>query len=175
MPRKVLLSFLFGGPAHLTWPAEVGLFILRVWSGLALALLHGLGKIRAPEDFIAGVQDRGFPVPTLTGWMAIFGEFVGGILLALGLFTRPAGLWIMGVMAGAAFVVHRASFSGEADLVKAEPALMFMAAGLCFLLTGSSRTGLDQIFWRRWHLSGEEAKLASFERRRAALEAATRR
>lgn len=175
MPPKVLLRFLFGGPAHLTWPAEIGLMVVRMTAGLCLALVHGYWKLPIQPEFVANVQSQGFPMPTFSAWMAGLGEFVGGLLLALGLFTRPAALWVAGVMAGAAFVVHQGSFTGADDFGAAEMAVLYLSIALCFLLTGSSRTGLDQLVWRRYHQTAHEAELASFERRRDALAQATQR
>lgn len=176
MNRKVLASFLFGGPTVRTWPAEFGLLILRLWAGLALALLHGRAKVFDPvmfDRFTQGVASLGFPFPTASAWFAALGEFLGGLLLAAGLFTRPAALWIACVMTTAALGPHRTSFTGEAPFSDAVPALMYLAMALCFLFAGSSRTGLDQLIWRRYILSGHEAELANFERRRDALAQAT--
>lgn len=176
MTRKVLASFLFGGPVIRTWPAEFGLLILRLWAGLGLALIHGRAKVFDPamfDQFTAGVAELGFPFPTASAWFAALGEFLGGLLLAAGLFTRPAALWIAAVMATAAFGVHTSSFTGEAELSAAVPALSYLAMALCFAFAGSSRTGLDQLIWRRYILSGHEAELANFERRRDALAQAT--
>lgn len=175
MSSKVPLRFLFGGPVLATWPAEIALMILRVTAGLCLALNHGFWKLPVDQDFIGGVQSAGFPLPTVSAWMAALGEFAGGLLLAAGLFTRPAALWVAGVMGGAAFFVHRTSFTGEAAFGDAEMAVLYLAIAIAFIGTGSSRMGLDQVVWRRYFLSGPDAELANFERRRDALAQATRR
>jgi putative oxidoreductase len=175
MTPKVLQRFLFGGPRLTSWPAEFALLILRLTAGLCLALNHGISKIPVKPELVAGVQSAGFPLPTTSAWMAALGEFVGGLLLAAGLFTRAAALWVAGVMGGAAFVVHRRSFTGEAAFSDTEMAVLYLAIAIAFIGTGSSRTGLDQLIWRRYVLSGPDAELASFERRRDALEQATRR
>lgn len=146
MPRKVLTRLLFGSPVLANWPAEVGLLVLRVVGGLGIALLHGWSKIPVSQRFIESVGDNGFPAPVASAWMAALGEFVGGLLLALGLFTRAAALWVAGVMAGAAAMVHGGSFTGERPVAEAEKALLYLAIALCFVLVGSSRTGVDQFF-----------------------------
>jgi len=42
--------------------------------------------------FINDVAKMGFPLPTFFAWCAVLAEFFGGILLMLGLMTRPAAL-----------------------------------------------------------------------------------
>lgn len=76
------------------------LSLLRIFSALIL-LQHGLQKI------------IGFPAPArapfeLMSQMGIGGviEVVGGILLALGLFTRPVAFILSGMMAVAYFQFH---------------------------------------------------------------------
>ena len=177
MYPKVLIRFLFGGPVVSTWPAEIGLLVLRLVGGLGLALLHGRSKVFDPamfEQFSTGVEQLGFPLPGFSTWAAALGELVGGLLLAMGLFTRLAALWVMGVMVGAAFVAHGGSFTGAAPLAEAEMAVLYLVIGFCFLMTGSSRTGLDQLIWRRYTLSDSEAEIANFQRRQEALAGAAR-
>ena len=141
---KVLRRLLFSGPSHGNWDVEVGLFVLRVWTGFALAFGHGLGKLPPSDQFIAGTADMGFPLPTVSSWIAALGEFLGGILLALGLMTRPAALWILCVMGTAAFVVHGSDPLFTNGGPAKEMALLFFAPALCFLLAGSGRTGVDR-------------------------------
>lgn len=144
MPTKVLSRLLFGGASRLSWPAEIGLFVLRVWTGLALAFGHGISKIPPGQQFIEGTADLGFPLPAVSAWMAALGEFAGGILLALGLLTRPAALWIMCVMGTAAFMVHWNDPLFTTGGPAKEMALLFFAPAFCLLMTGSGRTGIDQ-------------------------------
>ena len=150
MARKVLNRVLFGGAGGANWPAELGLLLLRLWTGLALAIGHGWGKLQSADRFISSLDGYGVPLPTASAWFAALGEFLGGILLALGLLTRPAAFWIMCVMLGAATTAHRGSFSGDAPFFgptpgAVEPALMYLAIALCFLLAGSGRTGVDRL------------------------------
>jgi putative oxidoreductase len=117
---------------------DIALLVLRVSFGLTLALTHGLNKIKAPEQFLANVAQRGFPAPTLLGWFAILSEFAGGLLLALGLFTRAAGVAVAGTLFIAAFKVHAAD-----PFAKKELALAYAVVGLAFALSGGGRYALD--------------------------------
>src|SRR5579871_886956 len=74
------------------------LSILRIMTGL-LFLEHGTGKL------------LGFPalqVPLPTGMLYFTGtmELVGGILITIGLFTRPAAFVLSGFCAFAFFLAH---------------------------------------------------------------------
>lgn len=133
-------EILFGG-ANTTSPlGDIGLTLLRVFLGLALALGHGLGKVQAPEKFLEGVSKLGLPLSTLFGWAAIGAEFLGGLLLALGLLTRPAAFMILCVMSVALGGVHWAD-----PFAKKELAMHFGFGALAFLLFGSGRYGLDSL------------------------------
>lgn len=154
MFKKTLNRLLFGGAGGGDLAAEIGLLLLRVTSGLFIAIGHGWGKLTDPSGFLEGVGKMGFPAPAVSGWFAILGEFFGGLLLALGLLTRPVALWIIAVYIGAAFIAHGASFGSLADFfvpVKgdeapaAEPAVLYLIIGLTFLLAGSGRTGVDRL------------------------------
>ncbi len=146
---KAINRLLFAGPGGATVVADLGLTILRVASGAFLAIGHGWPKLFKSEGFIEQVAAQGFPAPALMGWGAILGEFIGGILLALGLATRPAALWLAGVFAGAAFMTHAASFTGDAPFFMpakgaVEGALLYLAIAVMFVFTGSGRFGVDR-------------------------------
>src|SRR5437899_10302901 len=77
------------------------LSILRIMSGLLL-LQHGTGKLL---KFPAGVVPANFTIATMPGYAGII-EFVCGILLAIGLFSRPAAFLASAMTAVAYFLVH---------------------------------------------------------------------
>jgi putative oxidoreductase len=72
---------------------DVGLLILRVGIG-GMFILHGWPKIAGGEPTwsFLGAKMGQFGVtwaPAFWGFMAAFAEFVGGIMLVVGLFVRP--------------------------------------------------------------------------------------
>lgn len=74
--------------------------VLRIMSGLLL-LQHGTSKyLYFPETQHSGAS------PFTMGGAAGLLELVGGVLLVLGLFTRPTGLILSGTMAVAYFYAH---------------------------------------------------------------------
>ena len=155
--KRLANPFLFGGRGGGDTLAELGLLVLRVTTGLFLAIGHGWEKVPPSQGFVNFVESTGAPAPYVSALMAGLGEFVGGILLALGLFTRPAAVWLIGVFVVATFVAHPDSFGSVADFFlpdrpgeqnAAEPAAMYLLLAVTFLMVGSGRTGLDR-FLRR--------------------------
>src|ERR1700745_2096744 len=62
--------------------------LIRLACGWNLAV-HGWGKVtRGPSAFVKGFADLGFEPALAWVWGALIIEFVGGIALILGLFTR---------------------------------------------------------------------------------------
>lgn len=120
---------------------DLSMLALRVTAGLMMALLHGLGKLPPSERFIAGVAEIGFPMPIFFAWSASIAEFAGGLLLAIGLFTRPAAFFVGFTMAVAAFGRHL-----HDPFDKKELSLIYLAVALVFFAYGSGRWGLDKFF-----------------------------
>jgi putative oxidoreductase len=133
-----LKHVLFGGESGLSYQANAGLALLRIFVGVALAFAHGTGKIPPGEGLIAGAAKMGFPVPVFFAWAAAMSEFLGGIFLALGLFTRVSSLFICITMAVALIGVHSADPFGKQEL-----ALMYFFAAFAFLLKGAGDWSVD--------------------------------
>ncbi|MCO6512235.1 MAG: DoxX family protein [Aridibacter famidurans] len=134
----MLKSILFGGaPVH-SVSASAGMALLRIFAGIGLALGHGIGKMPPSPRFVEGVANLGFPAPGVFAWAAGLSEFVGGLCLALGLFTRVSSFFIFCTMFTAAFVRHiNDGFDGQ------EKALLYMFSALLFLFAGSGNWGVD--------------------------------
>lgn len=79
-------------------------------------------------------------MPAFMAWGATFAELGCGILLALGLFTRPAATLILFTMGVAFFGVHLNDPFGRQEL-----ALLYGFIALLFLLAGSGRFGVDTL------------------------------
>ena len=76
------------------------LSLLRFMSGLLL-LQHGATKYL---NFPAGPMNNASPM-TMSGFAGLL-ELVGGVLLMLGLFTRPVAFILSGMLAVAYFYAH---------------------------------------------------------------------
>lgn len=124
---------------------DLGLLLLRLIAGPALAFAHGIGKLPPTERFVAGVAEMGFPAPVLFAWAAGIAEFAGGLLLAVGLLTRPAAFLIVFTMAVAAFVRQAGDPFGER-----EAAVLHGSIALFYLIVGPGRLSLDAVLGRRF-------------------------
>lgn len=120
---------------------DLGLLIFRLFVGLAMAFSHGLGKLPPSEQLIAGVTAMGFPLPILFAWSASLSEFLGGLLIATGLYTRWASAFLGFTMAVAAFVAHAADPFG-----KKEMALLYLFSCILLVLQGGGKFSLDRLF-----------------------------
>lgn len=118
---------------------DLGLLFLRVMTGVGIAY-HGYGKVFGGHitKLTQGVAAMGLPFPEVMAWAAALSEFVGGILIAIGLFTRPAALSVFITMTVAAFVAHKAD-----PLQVKELALAYwtISGALVFLGSGSFSIG----------------------------------
>jgi putative oxidoreductase len=117
---------------------HIGLLILRLWFGLVLAFGHGLSKLLSLDTFITSVGNRGIPLPEVAAPIAMLSEFLGGILLALGLFTRLAVASIVATMLVATFWVHL-----NDPFPKKEFALAYLVGALVILVSGPGRYSID--------------------------------
>lgn len=80
--------------------------IIRITAGLML-LPHGWPKLFGGlERFAEGLERRGFEPALLFAYLVAFFETGGGILVAIGLLTRPIAAAIAIQMAVIAFGVH---------------------------------------------------------------------
>ncbi len=120
---------------------DAGIIVLRLWLGIAMV------KYSFPVVFNNGFAEFGdwlgsmnFPLPYLLAYLAKGGEFIGGILLVLGLFTRVSSVFIMVNMAVAALIV------GEAKILEgAELAFSYLLIATMVFLLGPDRLSLDAI------------------------------
>ena len=136
-------TILFGGESGLSYAANAGLALLRIFAGIALAFAHGYSKVPPGEGLITRAGEMGFPMPVFFAWAAGLSEFLGGIFLALGFLTRISSLFIAFTMLVALVGVH-----GADPFNRQELAFMYLFVAIAFLLKGSSDWSVDS-FLRR--------------------------
>ncbi|MDY7230541.1 DoxX family protein [Hyalangium rubrum] len=115
-----------------------GWTLVRIVFGVMLCAAHGIPKAMGDlTPFIQRVGSLGFPMPTFFAWCAVLTEVVGGILIALGLFTRP-------VAAFASFTMIVAAYRHQADPFSAmEKPLLFLTVFVALILGGAGPWSLD--------------------------------
>ncbi len=95
--KSQVRQFFFGTSLSDNKVMNIGWLLFRLHVGLSIAIHAGWPKmntIAAPGWFADQVAGLGFTFPSPEFWAATasWGEFVGGILIAVGLFTRFAAL-----------------------------------------------------------------------------------
>jgi putative oxidoreductase len=141
---------------------DLALLLLRL-AGLGLAFGHGWGKISAltsgeADGFIASVGRLGFPMPGFFAWAAGLAEFVGGLFVAFGLFTRVSATFAAITMFVAGFLRHRfhlhllvalGLFNASEETIESwrspERALVYLVIFLALILVGPGRFSFDHL------------------------------
>lgn len=120
---------------------DLGLLIFRLFIGFTMAFAHGFGKLPPSEQLIGGVAAIGFPYPLVFAWSASLSEFLGGILIGLGWYTRVAAFFLGFTMFIAAFVAHAAD-----PFAKKEMALLYLVSCILFIFQGAGKFSCDRVF-----------------------------
>ena len=124
---------------RLTWEPRM-LSILRMTVGL-LYMEHGLAKIL---DFPHQPNHAPYALFTLNPGLQGLLELVGGLLLALGLFTRTVAFILAGDMAVAYFMAHAPR--GFFPLLNGgELAIVYCFLFLYFFVAGGGEWSLDRL------------------------------
>jgi putative oxidoreductase len=90
---------------------DLAILIGRIFIGLCF-VVHGLGKLGIVgsgnmKGFEGWLKSLGIPAPALQARMAMLCELGGGILMAVGLFTRLGCLMCLSTMLVAALIGHK--------------------------------------------------------------------
>ena len=126
---------------------------LAPYQGIILSFV----RIASAYMFILHGTTKAFGFPSAPQypleWMSIFGaaaalELVGGTLLLLGLFTRPAAFILSGQMAVAYFMVHAKSALFFPLVNHGESAALFSLIFLYFAAAGGGSLSLDRAISR---------------------------
>ncbi|HJO23255.1 MAG: DoxX family protein [Myxococcota bacterium] len=133
------------------WP-DLALLIGRGFIGVCF-VIHGLGKLGLVgtgnmQGFVEWLESLDVPLAPIQARIAMLSEITGGTLLALGLFTRPACLLLMGTMIVASRVGHRnAGYLITNDPPGAEYTINLAAICFVFLLLGPGAFSLDALIF----------------------------
>jgi len=124
---------------------DKGLLILRIGIGICF-ILHGWPKISTPDKWAwLGSQlpmVDGGTFASIMGFMAAFAEFGGGIMLLLGLFTRPACFLMLNTMIVATYMHVSKGYSFMKYSHALEAGILFLS----LLFIGPGAYSLDDKF-----------------------------
>jgi len=125
--------------------ARITYFLLRVVAGFLFCQAGGLILF----GWFGGMPDQPSP-PPLMSQTGIGGalEFFGGILIMLGLFTRPVAFILSGMMAVAYWQFH-APLGGWPLQNQGMPAVLFCFIFLYMAMQGAGDWGLDALLRRK--------------------------
>ena len=123
----------------LSWSQRV-LSVLRIIAGF-LMIWHGSQKLfNFPIPLPAGAEG---PVVLTAGVI----ELLGGLLILVGLFTRPVAFLMSGLMAAAYFMAHASA--GFFPIVNGgELAAIYSFLYLYFTFAGGGAWSLDSAIWK---------------------------
>lgn len=123
--------------------------IIRIMVGVVF-LMHGSQKLFTYQ--ISGVagsfEQMGIPFPALSAVLATAAEFVGGLLLIMGLFTRLAAIPMAFTMLVAILTAHwgKGFFAGSGGY---EYALLLMVILGAFAFAGGGAFAVDNLIRRK--------------------------
>jgi putative oxidoreductase len=128
---------------RLSWEPRI-LSILRIIAGL-LFLQHGLNKL---FDFPTTPTHVPYHLDSLVPGIQGLIELIGGVLLVLGLFSRPVAFLLAGDMAAAYFIAHapRGFFPLQNG---GELAVLYCFVFLYLWIAGGGVWALDRLWLRR--------------------------
>ena len=118
------------------------LSVLRIVAAL-LFMQHGAQKL---FGFLAPPQAAPGPVPTIMTVAGVL-EFFGGLVLLLGLFTRPVAFVLSGMMAVAYFMAHAPQGFWPLQN-RGELAALYCFVFLFLAVAGGGAWSVDRL-WRR--------------------------
>jgi putative oxidoreductase len=132
------------------------LLVIRLYWGIGFAQT-GWGKLMNLDRTAGFFESLNIPLPKLNAILAATTETLGGVLLALGLFARPASVPLVFTMLVAYATAHReelmAITSDPGQFFSAAP-FLFLFASLLVLAFGPGKLSLDALLARKVPASG---------------------
>lgn len=125
--------------------SEWGWPLVRLVMGVQLAA-HGFRKATGGiKDFIPWLESMKVPAPKVAAVFAMLAELVGGLCIAVGLFTRPAGVAAAITMAVAIVLAHLedAKHFGNPEAGPFEYPMLIFAVAVAAALAGGGPVSVD--------------------------------
>ncbi|MCI0450246.1 MAG: DoxX family protein [Chlorobi bacterium] len=129
---------------------DAGILIMRLGIGIAFIFTHGWAKITGGPELWGkiGAAMSNFGItfaPAFWGFMASVSEFGGGILILLGLFTRPAASF-MGFTMLVAAIYHLSKLDPWSKVIYPMEILSVFVA---LIFIGAGKYSLDAVLFKK--------------------------
>jgi putative oxidoreductase len=111
--------------------------LLRIGVGI-IFIISGWGKLNGIEGVEGFFGGLGIPLPGIMAWVVAIIEFVGGIMVLLGVYARIPHLLLACVMLVALFTTK---LGGEFSAARLD--LMLLFANLALFFMGSGKYSVD--------------------------------
>ncbi|CAN5431354.1 hypothetical protein BH10BAC6_BH10BAC6_08020 [soil metagenome] len=135
------------------WGTDHVIVGLRIIVG-ALLIYHGTSKVfEGFDQMTAELTLRGWPLPGLQAMLATYVEFAGGVMLMVGLFTRPVLFAII-----VEFMIIYFMFSANDVFAKKEKALIFLVLAIALFLFGPGKLSVDAHLFKAENANGGNTK-----------------
>jgi len=128
---------------RLTRAQWVPQLLVRLFVGYFF-LESGWGKIHNLDSFTARFAEWGIPAPAFNAALSGWTEFLGGLLIVLGLFTRLVSIPMFINMVVATLAVKLKKVSGLDDFVELDEPL-YALTFLWLFFSGPGRVSLDHL------------------------------
>ncbi len=122
--------------------ADLGIFILRLTFG-GLFIYHGYIKLSGYNEILPYFGDIIGIGSETSLILVVFAEFICGILVTIGLFTRLSVIPIFITMAVAFFIAHANDAFNKKELV-----LVFLLLSLAIFMFGSGKYSADRLLFK---------------------------
>ena len=127
--------------------SEWGWPLVRLVMGVQIAA-HGFRKATGGiKYFVPWLESLRVPVPKMAAACAMLAELVGGLFIAVGVFTRPAALAVAITMAMAIVLAHLedAKHFGKPEAGPFEYPMLILAVAVAAVLAGGGPHSLDTL------------------------------
>ena len=154
--KKLILNLLEGTNGKLVSTSvlllrcTIGLLLFAAGSGKVLGWFGGYGMVAT----LKGYATMGISAPLAT--LSAYTEFIGGILIAVGLLTRPAAFAVMINMVVATIVSLPNGFMSPTG---AQSPFIFLMIDIAILAAGPLTYSLDSLIFRKSGQSEYNIKL----------------
>ena len=125
--------------------ADFGMLLLRVLTGVFLiyGVLDNVVSAERMEEFSIFLGSNNFPVPNVMALVSVYMQLICGVALTIGFLTRWVGMTI-----AIHFVIALVMVHWSQDLRGWWPAIVLVAIGFQYTLTGAGGISVDALLTR---------------------------